>query len=444
MKIFILGAGEVGFHIASSLAREGHDLVIVEQDLDRVRFLQRSLDVLAVQGDGCDPALLKHHGVSQASLFFAVSNDDAANALAVLTARELGAQTCVVRAGGAIYRENPLLLKDEQIILLHPERLVAEELSGLTRIPGASKARFFEDRRLVMVQVRPARTAEHLFDKKLKDLDWPTGWVLAGLRRGTELRIPHGDTVIRRGETFYLVGRTDSADTIMSYLGISTEQTRRVVVGGAGQVGAWLMRLLVDEGVQVTAIEQDEQAAAAVAGDVGKALVLQGDCTDPAILREAGVHEADYYVSATQDDMTNVVSSLLARELGAHTTVALYNRKEFLNVLRAAHIDLPVSPRLVIAGTILRMVHRREILTLDLVAGGKAEVVEFEVPEGAKILSKPLAESRVPRGAVVGAVVRGEDIHVPNGTFEFQVGDHVLLFSLAKSLPSLEKLFHAR
>ena len=162
MKIFIMGAGEVGVHIATSLAREDHDLVVFERDPKKTAELQSSLDILAVAGDGCDPGLLRANGVGSADLFFAVSNDDAANMLAALTARSLGAGRCVVRIGRPYLGSNPLLERDSDIIPLYPERLVAEEILALTRVPGAGKARFFADGRLVLLQARPSSSA-HIY-----------------------------------------------------------------------------------------------------------------------------------------------------------------------------------------------------------------------------------------------------------------------------------------
>jgi len=136
MKVFIVGAGEVGIHIASSLVREGHDLVVIEKDSKKVSNLQKSMDILAVAGDGCNPRLLKTHGAADADLFFAVSNNDSVNLLSALTARKMGAARCVVRVGNPELGHNPLLKEDSQILQLYPERLVAEEIFSLTRVPG--------------------------------------------------------------------------------------------------------------------------------------------------------------------------------------------------------------------------------------------------------------------------------------------------------------------
>jgi trk system potassium uptake protein TrkA len=443
MKIFIVGAGEVGVHIAASLIREEHDLVVIERDPKKVAHLQRTMDILAVAGDGCDPRILKAHGVGNADLFFAVSNDDAANLLAALTARSLGAARAVVRVGRPYLGKTPAIKSDPNIITIYPERLVAEEIAGLTRFPGASKARLFAEGRLILLQARPSSTAD-IYGRPLKFLCGPPGWVLTGIHRASELIIPRGDTELRPGDLFYAVGRAESVTDYLKYIGVDSKQAKRVVIAGAGQVGQSLARLLVKERIQVTVIQRTAGRAGHLAEEQPEVLVLRGDAREPNILREAGVEEADYFVSATQQDEVNLLASLLAREMGAKVVVALYNQPEFLRLMQAVRVDLPISPRMVMAGTILRMVHRTEIVGLDLVAEGDAEVVEFEVPKGARALRGRLKNLKIPRTAIIGAVARGEQLFVPTGDFEFEEGDRALIFTLTDALPALERMFRGR
>jgi len=442
MKIVIVGAGEVGMHIASSLRHEGHDLVLVEREAKKVAELESTLDILAVRGDGCNPGLLREHG-ADADLFFAVSNDDAVNLLSALTARSLGAGRCVVRVGNPALGKNPLIKKDKEIVPLYPERLVAEEIFSLTRVPGANKARFFADGRLVLLEARPAMDAD-IYGRPLQESRGPGNWILTGIHRASGTVIPRGDTVLRPGDLLYSVGPTYSIPEYLQSIGVESRPTKRVVIGGAGQVGGWLAKLLVKEKIQVTGIHRGAGRAFDLAAEVPEALVLRGDTTDPEILREAGIEEADYFVAATQNDEANLLSALLARELGAKAVVALYHRPEFLNLMHAVRIDIPLSPRMMIAGTILRMVHRREIMSLDLVEGGDAEVVEFQVPAKARALKRPLKDLNFPRVAIVGAVLRGEGIHVPAGDFQFEEGDRALVFTLSDALPELERMFRGR
>jgi trk system potassium uptake protein TrkA len=443
MRIFIVGAGEVGLHIASSLAGEGHDLVVVERDEAKVAELQSSLDVMAIVGDGCDPEILRARRVADADLFFAVSNDDAANLLAALTAKKMGAARCVVRVGSPFHGENPLLRAEPDVVPLYPERLVAEEIMALTRVPGVAKVRFFHDGKLVLLKARPSTRAS-VYDRPLKDLEGPEGWILTGISRAGSITIPRGDTVLRPGEPVYAVGRPETVPEFLDSIGVSSRKARRVVIAGAGQVGTWLASMLCEADIEVTVIQRGPRRAFEMAAAVPRALVLRGDATDPGMLREAGIADADYFVAATQDDETNILSSLLARELGATSIVTLYHRPEFLSVLRAVRIDLPLSPRMMIAGTILRMVHRREILSMDLVEGGDAEVVEFEVRERAKVLKRQMRDLQFPRDAIVGAVIRGEEVLVPGGNFQFQKGDTCIVFTLSESLPELESMFRGK
>jgi trk system potassium uptake protein TrkA len=443
MKIVIVGAGEVGVHIASSLAREQHDLVIIERDRKKVAQLQGSLDILAVAGDGCNPEILRAHGVGNADLVFAVSNVDAVNLLSALTAHRMGAGRCVVRIGDPRLGANPLLDDNPDVIPLYPEQLVAEEILSLTRVPGASKARFFADGRLVLLEVRPSDTAD-IYSRPLQELRGPDGWVLTGIHRSSGTSIPRGDTILQRGDLLFAVGRTEGVPRFLESLGVNSQPIRRVVIAGAGQVGRWLTKLLVERRLQVTVIQRGASRAFDMAAEVPQALVLRGDARDPDILREAGADGADFFVSATQQDEVNLLASLLAREMGARTVVALYNQPEFLELLHAVRIDLPLSPRMMVAGVILRMVHRHEIVSLDLVESGDAEVVEFEVPAKAKVLRRKLKNLNFPRDAIVGSVARGEELFVPTGEFQFEAGDRALVFTLADALPALEKIFRGK
>jgi len=443
MKVFIAGAGEVGFHISTSLVREGHDLVIIERDRDKVRRLEKKLDVLVVRGDATNPQILRANGIENASLFFAVTNDDAANLLAAMTARKLGAARSVVRLGQVFHEFNPVLQDDPDLIPMYPEKLVAEEILALLKVPGASKVRYFEQGRLVLLHVRASEDAD-VYGKPLKDLQGPEGWILTGIRRGGELIIPRGDTTLEPEDLFYAVGRSESIPEYMESLGVKARPVRHVVIAGGGQVGRALARLIVAEKIKVTVIQRSGERAFQVASEVPEALVLRGDATDPEILREGGVQDADYFVAATQSDEDNIFAALLARELGARSAVVLYHSHEFRNVLRTVQLGVPLSPRLVVAGMILRMVHRREILSLDLLEEGDAEVVEFEVPARAKVLKHPLKKLRFPRSAIVGAVVRGEESFIPRGEFTFREGDRALVFTLSGALPSLEKMFSDR
>lgn len=443
MKVFIVGVGEVGFHIARSLSEEGHDLVVIELDPEKVQRLQSELDVLAVNGDGCDPAILEEHGVKDAELFFAVSDNDPANLLVALTARKMGARRCVARVGEPYHGANPLLLADPDIIPLYPERLVAEEILGLTKVPGATKAHFFANDKLVLLHARPSMSVD-IYAKPLRELEGPDGWILVGVLQGLRLTVPRGDTVLMPGQEIYAVGQTETIKEFLRAIGVESTPPRNVVIAGAGHVGQWLAKGLLEQKIQVTVIERQEKKALALASFVKGALVLQGDATDQALLREAGVHNADYFVAATQADEANAISSFLAKELGARQVVTLYQRPEFLNVLRAARVDIALSPRLVTAGTILEMIHPREILNLDLIESGDAEVAEFAVPENCKVLGRPLRELKFPEGSIIGAVIRGEERHVPDGDFTFRPGDRALVFSLMKALPALEKMFRAK
>ena len=297
MRIIILGAGEVGTHIAASLSREGHDLVVIERDATKVAEMQSSMDVLGVTGDGCNPELLKKHRIEDTDLFFAVSDSDSANLLGALTARRMGVKRAVVRVGEPSLGKNPLVRTDDDLLLLYPERLVAEEIYCLTQVPGTGKARFFDDGKLVLLQARPSISAK-IYGKPIKDLRGPDNWILTGIHRASGTVIPRGDTLLRPADLLYAVGPADTIPGYLSSIGVESRPTRRVVIAGAGQVGSTLARKLVHARIEVAVIQRGASRAFDLAAEIPEALVLRGDATDSGILKEAGVADADYFVAA--------------------------------------------------------------------------------------------------------------------------------------------------
>ena len=310
MKILIVGAGEVGKHIAARLVREGHDLVVIDRDPDRISKIN-DLDLLGHEHDGCNPEALAELGIAKAGLLFAVSNDDTTNILAAITARALGVQRCVVRVSARHHYSNPLLA-DENITLIDPEELVAQEIKGMMRVPGAVRARFFKQDRLVLLHLLLGEQSADLCGRALRDLDWPGDWKLVALRRGTRIEIPTGDTQLEPGCRLYVVGRSDRIDEILAYSRVESRRAQRVVIAGGGQVGQRLAGLLDDMDIDVTVLQRSRERAELLAGALPRASVLCGDMTDPELLAEAGVGEADYFVAATGDDQTTSAEAVAA------------------------------------------------------------------------------------------------------------------------------------
>ncbi len=430
MHLAVLGAGRMGEHLIRQLSQlpEHHDITLVERDSDTRIHLQRKYDIAIAEGDARVPAILTQN-CAGADVLFALTNDDATNMLAALTATDpaIGVQRAVVRLSDQRHRENPLLAEQGRpraIETIFPEELVAKEILGILRYPGAQSVRSFGDGVLVLLRAAPQPPAP--FDRPLEEIDTgPRGWILTGILRkgGGPLEIPRGRAQVREGDEVFAVGPANEARNFLKAIGVDQRPARRVVVAGLGQVGHRLGELLLDDGVDLTAIRRHPTSGFPLA-----AHTIVGDATDEDILQEAEVGDADFFVAATDADEVNLMAAHLAKKAGARRTVALHNRDDLHEAMEDLGVDYPISPGEVSAGALMKLLHGRAMVRLDFVEGG-GELVEIEVAEGSPATRAPLRALHVPHTCIVGEVVRAPSApFVPNGDTRFVAGDRVALF----------------
>ena len=430
MRLIVLGAGRMGEHLIRQLSRlpEHHDITLVDRDTEACSQLLRKYDIAVAEGDGRNPAIITQH-CAGADVLFALTNDDATNLLAALTATDpaIGAHRAAVRLSDPRYGQNPLLAEErrrEAIETILPEALVAEEILGILRYPGARSVRSFGEGVLVLLRAVPQ--APTAFNRPLEEIDTaPRGWILTGILRkgGGPLEIPRGRTRVQEGDEIFAVGPAAEAPNFLKAIGVNRRPARRVVVAGLGQVGHRLGELLLDADVDLTVIRRHPTS-----GSPLPAHTIVGDAGDEDILREAGVGDADFFVAATGADEVNLMAAYLAKKAGAKRTVALYNRDDLHEVMRDIGVDHPISPGGTTAGALLKLLHTRAMVRLDFVEGG-GELVEIEVAEGSPATELPLRKLGVPHACIVGEVVRARSApFVPNGDTEFIPGDRVALF----------------
>lgn len=472
MRLIVLGAGQMGEHLLGHLSRlpEHHDITLVERDPEVRAHLERKYDIAAAEGDAGVPSVLLEH-CEGADVVFALTNDDATNLLAAVTATDpaIGARRAVVRLSDPRHGDNPLLERggrEGTVATIYPEDLVAREIFGIILHPGALSFRSFADGGLALVRARPER--EFVFGKPIRELDVaPRRWILAGILRKSaprgpgmarspfgeavnheerrELHIPRGDSRVEAGDEVFAVGPAHSVGEYLDAIGSSGHRARRVVVAGLGQVGRRLTELLLDADVDVTAIRHRPTRQVSVA-----APTIVGDAAQEDILAEAEVEGADFFVGATDADEVNLMSACLAQKLGARRTIALHNREDLREVLLSLGVDHPISPGVTTAGELMRQLHSRALVRLDWVGGG-GELVEIEVVEDSPATLAALKDLVFPRDAIAGEVRRpGLAPFVPNGLYRFRPGETVVLFIKAveedpqreqELLDELERLF---
>lgn len=439
MRIVVIGAGEVGYHIATRLVEEGHDVVVIERDPDLARRIQNHLDVLVVEGNGASLTCLEKAGVDHADLLLAVTNFDEVNLIACLIAGQFGVRLKVARVSNPDYYDRSGVLEEKRLgadLLINPEREVAREIFKLVHRPAASDVAEFADGRVLLVGLpvtESAPVAGHTLQeigRNLRDRHFLT----VAIDRDGRTIIPDGSTRLLAGDEIYLVAETQYLKDAYRLLGLQRRRVKHVMLLGGGRVGLELSRMLEREGVQLIVIEQSRRRCVALAEQLDHGLVLQGNAIDLELLREEGVAEADAVVCITSADEINLMAALLAKHLGARKVIALLKASQYIPLGSRVGIDAVVSPRLSTANRILQHVRGGRILSIAVMERNRAEAMELEVVAGSRADSRPVRELELPPGAILGALVRDSEVIIPWGDTRIQAGDHVVVFALPEAV----------
>jgi len=444
MKIIIVGAGEVGYQIAEKLSEENQDVFVIDKDPEKIRRITENLDVQALHGSGTSPEMLKTSGIKEADMLVAATDSDEVNLIACLLARNLNAYILKVAR-----LRNPEYLKEKELFsrdllavdrIINPESVMVETIRNLMMLPGASDVVDFEDGRVKLVGITIKPDSPYA-GRQILSFQGLEGRVLMGaIVRGEQVFIPHGEDTIRSNDLVYLVVKSDAMPYGFGFFEFEPNEGRRVFIVGAGETGSALASALEREKMPVKIIERDAHKCAALAEKLDKAIVIHGDGTDKDLLQEENIKDVDFMVAVTGDEENNILISLLAKALGAKKTITRINKLSYISLVSAIGIDTVVSSRLSAVRAILQYIRRGRIISVAPLKGEHAEAIEAEALETSDIVNVPLAKVKFPKGALVGAIIRGEEIIIPTGNSVIKPKDRLIILALHQALPKLEKL----
>ncbi|MBA2693820.1 MAG: Trk system potassium transporter TrkA [Rubrobacter sp.] len=442
MRTVIIGAGEVGFTTARMLSGEGHQVVLIEQNEALVQTVTEQLDALVIHGNGASPKALSEAGIEKADLLVASSNSDEVNIIACLSSKAQGVERTVARLHNPDYYdpEEPLardLLGIDFVI--HTEEMAARAIKDALMVPGAVNIDNFADDAIEVAEV-VLNANSPIVGHALKDAKLPEQSLIVGVVRDGEALVPGGGTVLREKDHVLLIsGRTRLAE-VVGAVATDTKPVKEVVIYGGGRIGLRLALALEKAKMSVKVIERNEDRARVVASQMKRGFVLHADALSEDFLLQERVNHADAFVAVTGDDRANLLAAMYAKRLGARHTIAGLSRGEFAPLSEALGVDVTISPRMLAAEAILRFVRRGEIVNVALLEGG-AEMIELRVPEKCRLNGKPLAEVSFPKGAIIGALLRGDEVIIPTGRDSLQPGDDAVIFTVSSSVDEVEELF---
>ena len=446
MSIIIIGAGEVGYHLARRLSHEKQDVVIIDRDPEKIRRVQNTLDVQAIQGSGGSVGVLKEAGISEASMVIAVTNSDEANMISCLVA---GVQDRVPKKIARVRDPDysalfPLFDKEHLDIdyVINPDLEVAEMILKLVEVPEATEVVDFADGliRMVGFPLPPDSSSAGKSLAELSRLNPQSGLIIVAVQKGEKVFIPKGpDTLSANDLLFMVMDRKRTAQALTSF-GTKHRPMKKVMILGGGFIGLHLADTLEDRGVQIKIIEQNESRCLEIAQKCSRALVLRGDATYQDLLLEENVQEMDAFIAVTDDEETNVMISLLAKKMGVRRVMTLVNKVAYSPLVHSIGVDVVISPRHAAVDKIMQFIRRGKILSVSSLPEENAEAFEAVAMETSDIVGRPLREIEFPRDAIVGALVRGSEVIIPKGSTVIEPGDRVMIFALKPAVPQMEKM----
>lgn len=450
MKILILGAGQVGSTVAESLVSEANDITVVDTNAEKLRQLQDRLDLRTLVGNASHPSTLEQAGIADADMLLAVTQSDEVNMVACKLAASLyNTPTKIARIRAADYLEHPEIFSPENFCVdfsICPEQILTDYIRKLIEFPEALQVLEFANGHVSLVAIKVFEGGP-LVGKPLNFLRShvpPVDTRVAAIFRQDRPLIPEGDTIVEAGDEIFFIAATENIRSVMKELRRVDKPNKRVMIVGGGNIGRRLA-LDLERDYQVKIIEYNKKVCEQLAGELKHTLVLNGDGTDENLLESEHVGEVDVFCALTNDDENNIMSSLLAKRDGARKVIALINRNAYVGLVQGGKIDIAVSPAYVTIGSLLAYVRHGDVAVVHSLRRGAAEALELVAHgdrQSSKVVGRRLDEIDLPKGATIGAIVRGDEVIMGHRNTLIESGDHVIVFVINKRMINkVEKLF---
>ena len=450
MKIIILGAGQVGLSVAANLVSEDNDITLVDINPSALQVISERYDLRTVTGVASHPSVLEKAGAKDAEMILAVTNCDEVNMIACQVAYTLfHTPTKIARIREIEYLKNSPLFAQEALpvdVLISPDRLVTEQIQQLIKHPGALQVLDFADGKVQMVVIRASYSGvlegNSLRDlkNKLKDIEYKIAIIYSS---GKPI-IPNGDTIIKADDEIFFISSQKSMNKLLQHIRIKDKPLKNIMISGGGNIGLRLAESLENE-YKIKLLEVDQKKAAHAAEKLKNTIVLHGDATDEELLSEENIDGSDVFCALTNADEVNIISSMLAKRLGARKVMALINRAAYVDLVQSNTIDIAISPQQATIGSLLAHVRKGDVVVVHSLRRGAAEAIEAIAhgnESSSKVVGKKIQDIELPQGTTIAAIVRGNDVLMVKKKTIIEANDHVILIvSDKKHVAKVESLF---
>jgi len=445
MKIVIAGAGDVGFHLAELLVFENKDIILIDTNQEVLDYAAAHLDVLTLRGDASSIEVLKQADVGHARLVLAVTTSENTNLVTAILAKKLGARQTIARVNkpGLLDAQHRDTMRELGIdTIISPQELAAEEIYRLVCQCSFTDIFEFENGKISLVGITLDEYSP-IVNRKLKEIGWEGLRVhpkAMAILRGHRTIIPNGDTTLQRSDHVYFTTDKRNIDQLIRVVGKKKVSVRNIMIlGGSGLGESTAMRL--EKEYSVTLIHPDKDHCKQLAESLHDTLIIHGEPSNTDLLVEEGLNHMDAFIALTPNSETNIIASLTAKNHGVYKTIAQVENKEYIHISQNIGVDTLINKKLIAANNIFRFVRKGKIEAITSLHGVDAEIIEFVLQKQNQLTRKSLSQLHFPDAALIGGVIRGGESIIPDGDFQLQVNDKVIVFAMPEAIGRVEQLF---
>jgi len=451
VKILICGAGQVGYGIAEQLSIQKNDVTVIDNSNTLIDNINKSLDVRTIKGNGSYPEVLDEAGAGDADVIIAVTQFDEVNMVICHIAHilfKIPTKIARIRSNNFLNPEYENLFTTDNIpidVLISPEREIGESVLKNLALPGAFEILEFADNKISLLGVSIEESFT-LVNQSLGSLTKQFPDVICtvvGINRDDEIIVPTQKDILRLDDKIYLICDSEHVKKVLTILGHRETEAHNIIIAGAGNVGSYLAKSLEsnNSNINIKIIELSKEIAQKAATELGKSIVLNGNVLDKNLLDQAGISRSDAFVALTNNDNVNLISSVIAKEMGSKQTLTLLTDSNYNDLQSKLEIDTFINPRATTISSILRYLRRGRIRDAHSLYNGEIEVLEAEVVDASPLIGKTIKEADIPDGLRFGVILRNETIIRPDGNTRIELHDRIVLFSLSENIHAVEHLF---
>jgi trk system potassium uptake protein TrkA len=443
MKIVIVGAGEVGTHLAKMLSREDHDIVLMDDDTEKLNKLSSQVDLLTITGYANSFKDLKDAGVSKSDLLIAVTPYEERNIMACVMAKDMGTGRTVARINNAEYLQEKYKEKLRNLgvdELIYPETLAGKEIASSVKQVGTRQLIEFSGGKLILMGIK-IRDNAPLLNKSFEELSYIESEIRAvAINRENKTIIPHGRDYVRSGDIIFFITTRGYMNKVFELTGKEIFPVRNIMILGGSRIAQKTVERLGDH-YNIKIIESDKIRSQQIADKLENVLVINGDGRNLDLLKEERIERMDAFIAVTGNAETNILSCHMAKKLGIKRTVAEVENIDFMGIAESMDIGSLINKKLIAASYIYKYTLGAQVAQAKCLTASEAEVFEFIASEGSKITQAPIKDIGFPEDATLGGIIRGQMAFVVKGETMVQPDDKVVVFALPSAIRKLDKFF---